>query len=244
LASVLEQIEYHESRKGSFDLGTGDIAARDLPSYAIDKDKIDRRFTSDGKYFDMDLSIKLPNGRTINLGSGSVNLDAHGMPEGIPTLSLAASHHEHGIDYAVKIYDHVEYAEGIAPQGKGERTPLTKYAIDAFAKEYQARFGRPLNEIGGSLAWENKANFQKMLIEIMGGKNATVRVPRREPTQAELIEAVKRTSYGENRGKAGYTEFEVTIPAAKDWKTEPKLGEEYKGIEVPIQDINVIARKK
>jgi hypothetical protein len=172
-----------------------------------------------------------------------VNLDAHGMPEGIPTLSLAASHHEHGIDYAVKIYEQVEYAEGIAPQGRGEKIALTKYAIDAFAKEYQARFGRPLNEIGGSLAWENKANFQKELARIMAGKDAKV-MPDREPSQAELIAAVKATSYGFNREPAGYTEFEVKVPPRDLWEVSTQLGESYAGIAVPVSGIEVVARKK
>lgn len=242
LTSILEQLETHEQRKGSYDPGTGEIAARDLPVYAIAKDQIVRSFTSNGRALDMELSVKLPNDLMINLGSGSVNLDANGMPIDAPSFSFDASHHENQVDYRVKIYEQVERRQDSpAPVGKGDLTSLTRYAIDAFGKEYQHRFGRPMTEIGGSLAWENKANFQRALIDVMTGKPSKV-MPDRDPTQAELVEAVKQTSYGDHRLQAGFTEFKVSILERALWR-KTNLGEGYSEMAMP-DHIEVAVRKK
>jgi hypothetical protein len=233
LAQVQEQLELEATRIDSYEPGKGFVAARALPEYPIDLNSIMATESDSGGLFEVSFTARTKDGTTIPLGRGYVKLTPQGEPDGYPEFSLDNYTHFDGEEHKVKLYPAV-VATGPdeAPLGKGAETPLTKYAIDRFLKRYKARFGATPAALGGTLAWENKKNFQVQFIKFL----------RQGMKQDQALKAAAgEISYGRHRAAADYGLMEVDAGPPDTW-TKLDLHDGKPAERVPTQ-ISITARR-
>ena len=109
---------------------------------------------------------------------------------------------------------------------------ITEYALKLIIDRYQARFG-DLNEIHGSLAWDNKMLYQIAYADLRS-QNVD------EDTARD--QAILRTPFGKYRAKLKYDKFEITLKDF-EWSIIPKLDPERKKRFFVPTSIDVIARR-
>lgn len=110
------------------------------------------------------------------------------------------------------------------------RLPTTQYALDRATRYYRRRFGVDPESLPGTLAFENKLNFQREWYKL-----TTAGLP----DDVAAVRAVAETSFGRHRAARGYSQFEVTIAGSME---KVDLGAPY-GTQMVPTGINVIARK-
>jgi hypothetical protein len=234
LAQVQEQLELEATRLDSYAPGNGAVAARSIPEYPIALDTVVA--TEDdggGKQFTVAFTARTKDGVSISLGEGYVRLTPDGEPDGYPEFALGNYTHVQGVEHKVKLYPTViEQSAGEVPLGQGKETALTRYAIDRFIQRYKARFGAEPAALGGSLAFENKKNFQIQYIKFMR---------QRIGRSAALKAAAAEISYGKHRIAAGYTELDVDPGPPRTWILM-NLDDGTKDVRVPTI-IKITARK-
>ena len=109
---------------------------------------------------------------------------------------------------------------------------MTRYVIGRFIERYKARFGHAPRALGGSLAFENKRNFQVEFIKLVrGGMNE----------KDALNAAARNISYGRHRIDAGYSQLEVRTDNPRDWQPLD-IGDGKKQMRVP-QYIEIVGRQ-
>jgi hypothetical protein len=221
-------VEGAEQKTASLDGGSD---GRGLPEYPIARSTLEPEITDNGSgKLTYEIIGRTAAGMEVSFGTVKLALTPDGLPAKPPTMSLEATAFIAGKEYALHIYDDVAARRNSVPEGRGIRTPLTRYALDMFGHFYEWRFGRPLTEWAGMLAYSNKLNFQREYARL---RDAGAKEPQLS------IAAVKAISFGRHRVDAGFTQLEVKAvdPEVVD------LGEGLGAREVPTH-IEVIARKQ
>jgi hypothetical protein len=234
LARVQEQLELEGTRLDSYEPGKGFVAARALPVYPISLDSIEANpIETDPRQFEVEFTARTKEGTVVRLGQGTVQLTPEGEPKGYPEFNLNNYTHFEGTEHKVKLYQSVlDQGASAIPLGQGEETALTRYAIDKFIQRYKARFHAEPAALGGTLAYENKKNFQVQFVKYL---NEGMGAP------AALRSAAAKISYGTHRAAADYGDFEVDAGDPKQWVLLD-LGDGNSPRRVPTT-IKIIAKK-
>jgi hypothetical protein len=216
-------------RDGRSGISSNAPRGRDLPEFPIARSSINDEVSEGASYFAVSFSVTVDS-RVIELGNGKVQL-ARGRPTDLPDLTLHADYRRNHQDYALHIYDDITLGPaGSVPTGKGERTPLTGFALKKFIARYKARFGHEPEGFFGTLIESNRLNFQREYVTLLLDG---VSEPRAR------IEAIHKISFGRHRADLGYTELEVEL---SNWSTVD-LGGKLGTRRVP-SSIEITARRR
>ena len=119
----------------------------DLPEYPVRLSDLKLEIKRSQFEWVIDIEAPLPNRGRVNIGIGSVELE-NGVPKGGPDFVIKKDAIVGGVLGKVQVY---------GPAGKLSLTDLVlDKTIEAFTKE----FGHSPDRHPGSLAWDNKKNFQ------------------------------------------------------------------------------------
>lgn len=148
-----------------------------------------------GRSWLFEIKAKLPNGKETSVAHGSIKLKPNPAEPGKFVPDTAATL-DFMLDNQVEI-DHRQYRIKLEGQEK-LNDYVMKEAIHQFENEFHSS-----PDLGGSLAWDNKASFQHAYAEVV----------RRNPgisSQDAAQAAILKTPYGNARDKAGYA---ITVNA-------------------------------
>lgn len=159
-----------------------------------------------------------PTGNELLVGNAGVLMDDNGRPVG-PTFVLDNRFKHNGVDHKVRIVD-----DG----GKG--VSLTALALDEGMKAFKEAFGYEVENLGGSLADDNKLNFQRAFYEAE---------QKGLPSAEAKLSSIRKISYGKHRAARGFDDFQVKI---SDERVEVDIGDPY-GKQMVPKTIHVDARK-
>ena len=163
------------------------------------------------------VSVRIPNGDARMVIEAFAPVDALGQPNGELEFNLSNEVRVDSRTQRVKVQD----------EGR-----LTDLAIRAVSDRYRGTFGSDPDNLDGSLAFDNKALFQRAYAEIVHAS------PKIAPEVAALA-AIKRTPFGEARVRAKYDQFEVRTAGTESIV----IGDPPRVQEVPA-NITVNARRK
>lgn len=161
----------------------------------------------------------LDSGEEATLGYGVVPLDASRQPTTGPEFVLEKRFFVNGIEHRISVID----------DATGQSLSLTSLAIDEAMKRFKARYPGGPDELPGSLADDNKANFRNEYLKAID-QGMT-------PDEAK-VRAIEQISFGKQRMAHGYTVFQVDVSG----EVEISYGDPPQQRRVP-QNIRVIARK-
>lgn len=139
----------------------------------------------------------LPNGRKQIIAHGTAELGANGKPLHGPEFLFDKRVTLGGKELRITVGD----------QASGKSVSLSDLALDRATELFKARYGHAPDDLPGSLAFENKANFQNEYIKALD---------RGLPPNEAEVAAVKNISFGRARLERGYTDISVTTSGTED----------------------------
>jgi hypothetical protein len=161
----------------------------------------------------------LDTGEEATLGYGVVPLDASGQPTTGPEFVLEKRFFRNGVEHRISVID----------DATGQSLSLTSLAIEEAMKRFKARYPGGPNELPGSLADDNKANFRSEYLKA---------IDQGMTPDAAKVHAIKQISFGKQRIAHGYTELTVDVSGI----VEIPYGDPPQNRRVP-KDIRIVARK-
>lgn len=194
-----------------------DAHGESAPEFRVERHDLQISTSRRAKEWNIDVKVRLSNGKNHSIGTGTVMLDTEGLPVGGPEFYIEKETHIDGISGKVQVYD------------QGAKQSLTDIVLDEAIVRFKQEFGHEPWSLPGDLAFENKRNFQRELVRAIED-GAT-------PKEAEQI-AIRRISFGRSRIKRGYSEIVVTTDAT----AVVDLGEPFGKREVPTR-VHVEARR-
>jgi hypothetical protein len=139
-------------------------------------------------------------GTWVKLGEGYIYVDAEGKPLDAPPEGVSAKPPDLWLDKRVAVK-----GEKVRVDLPKEGGNLTTRGLLATIEAFKVRFGREPTDIGGDLAAENLANFQRAYAEAIS-KGQT-------PEQANKT-AIEKISFGSARIKIGFSDIMVHTEGA------------------------------
>jgi hypothetical protein len=186
LLQIEEQLDYHAERLQSHSPGEGYVAAEggQKRDYAIQvNDLKPGEVFENEKEISYSLDAMMPNGHEHSVITISFPKD--GSPA---NMVLANDPRVDGETLGIRLQD-------------GSRAvSITDYAIKKAEQFHQEKFGKPLTELGGSLADDNKVNFYMEYLEAR---------ERGAGHEDGLLTAATNISYGQHRSANGFSNLEV-----------------------------------
>jgi hypothetical protein len=165
------------------------LSAKVVVEYRVERHQIrvETRRTKGG--WSLEVKAPLPDGRrTHTVGDVYVAIDEHGAPVGGPAFTIDKEAFVDGVSGKVQIY------EG------STRISATDLVLDETIAAFRKEFGHAPDRLPGSLAWENKLNFQRAY--------ATAAQSGVTHDAASQI-AIREISFGRSRAARGYDTFLV-----------------------------------
>jgi hypothetical protein len=226
LAEVSEQLEDHLRKIDSYEPGRGFIAAEGKGlEIVVRKADVQVKERNTSREWQINYTVKGPNGADVDIGYGYVILDDHGKASGGPEFALDSGTKVDGVDHKVRIVDDAAGPESAA----GGHVSVTGLVLDEGIARFEKRFGHPPNELPGSLMAGNKLNFQKEYARALD---------QGLPVEEAKLAAIRRISFGRHRAARGYDDFTVKTKGAELVDLGPGLGVR----EVP-GSIEIMAKK-
>ncbi len=195
----------------------GPVPAGRTPEFPVQLSELQINSRRTSQEWTFTVEAPLPSGRSTIIAYGSALLDAHGQPTSGPGFVFEKGATVDHVRGKVQVYD-------------GERRlSLSDLALDEATKRFQVDFGHPPETLPGSLADENKANFQREYIKAI--RSGTM------PETAKQI-AIRQISFGRVRVERGYDDFTIVLGN----KGPVDLGDGFGVQQVPLT-IDVVARR-
>ena len=157
------------------------------------------------------------DGTLVKVGEGYIYIDAEGNPLDAPSAG-AAKPPDLWLDKRVTVK-----GEKVRVDLPKEGGSLTKRGLLATIAAFKSRFGREPTDLGGQLASDNLANFQRKYAEAIS-KGET-------PEDAKMT-AVKGISFGTGRKEIGFSEIAVRTEGTVEKDFGEPLGKQIVPAEV------------
>jgi hypothetical protein len=200
----------------------------DVPEFPVALGDV-RTVAGNSHYLELVFEARLPDGRTIKLGSADAWPPGEGTP---PQMNLNSHRVLDGRRYRFTIYEDVAPVPGSTiPAPAGQRISLTRHALRELVVHHKQAYGVEPAEIGGYLGVDNLKNFQ---IEY-----ARLR-PKAASDREAVLGAIEKVSFGRARVAEKYSDFSYDPDLRFE---EVDLGGDLGVRRVPT-NVDVVARKK